>query len=185
MASDVRTAKFKGSRIHRGTQVIFGERKHLQDVLDSLRRARIPAPRKRREARMLRQLIRARTEELNRTNPAWDRKFRQARDPKTSSQELLRLGANLPADDYLLARTIAEHPETPPEILERLAEHPYAAVRESVARHPRTPAAVLERLAEKREEPLWFLVACNPACPADLRARLRTRMRPSADEPRA
>jgi hypothetical protein len=181
MASDIRTAKFQATKIHRGTQVIFGERKHLEDALATLRRARLPAARKRREVRMLQQLIRSRTEELNRINPAWDRKFRRARDPKTGSQELLRLGASLPPDDYLLARTLAEHAETPPEVLERLAGHPYPAARESVARHARTPPAILRRLAERRDEPLWFLVACNPACPPDLRERLRERMRPSAE----
>jgi hypothetical protein len=185
MAEDIRTPKFRAKRIHRGTQVIFGERKHLEDVVASVRRARLPRKRKLREGRMLQQLIRNRTEELNRVNPAWDRKFRRARDPKTRSLELLRLGSSLPRDDYLLARTLAEHAEAPPELLERLAEHPYAAVRENVARHPRTPEAILRRLASDRSEPLWFLVACNPSTPADLRARLRGRMRSSTDAPSA
>lgn len=184
MTEDVRAPKFRAKRIYRGTQVIFGERKHLEDVLASVGRGRLPRVRKQREVRMLQQLIRARTEELSRINTAWDRKFRKARNPKTRSLELLRLGSSLPRDDYLLARTLAEHAEAPPELLERLAEHPYAAVRENVARHPRTPEAVLRRLAADRSEPLWFLVACNPSCRPDLREELRKRMRRAAGKER-
>ena len=127
--------------------------------------------------KQLRKLIEARTEELNRLHPAWDRKFKKARDTETTSQELLRLATSLNADDYLLARVLSEHPEAPPELLEHLASHPYSAVRENVARHPRTPAAVLKVLAENQQEPLWFLVACNPSTPPELRDRLRARMR--------
>jgi molybdopterin-guanine dinucleotide biosynthesis protein A len=74
---------------------------------------------------------------------------------------------------------LTEHAEAPPELLEHLASHPYAAVRENVARHPRTPIAVLRAMAEDPSEPLWFLVACNPAVPSDLRDRLRERMKQS------
>ena len=122
-------------------------------------------------------MIAARTEDLNRFSPAWDRKFQQARNPQTTSQKLLRIGSALHADDYLLARVLTEHAEAPPELLEHLASHPYAAVRENVARHPRTPAAVLRAMAEDAHEPLWFLVACNPSAPSDLRDRLRERMK--------
>src|SRR5208282_1475337 len=97
--------------------------------------------------------------------------------PQTTSEKLLRIGAALHAEDYLLARVLTEHAEAPPELLEHLASHPYPAVRENVARHPRTPAAVLHAMAEDAAEPLWFLVACNPSTPPDLRDRLRERMK--------
>ncbi len=176
---DVRK-KFTSQKIYRGSQLIFGERHHLEEVLRSIKRARLTRARKQTEIRQLTKLIRARTEELNGINPAWDRKFKKARDPETTSHELLRLATALSPDDYLLARVLTEHAEAPGELLEHLASHPYAAVRENVARHPHTPEAVLRRMADDPSEPLWFLVACNPSAPQDLRERLRARMQQTA-----
>lgn len=175
-AADVRT-KPRSRKVHRGTQVIFGERTHLQEVLKSVQAARLPAAQKKSEVIQLRKLIQLRTRELNRINPGWDRKFQKARDLKTPGVELLRLGGALSPEDYLLARVLTEHPQAPPELLTRLAAHPYAAVRENVARHPLTPMAVLEAMAEDTQEPLWFLVMCNSSTPEPLRERLRARLR--------
>lgn len=175
--------KFVTKKIHRGTQVILGERTHLEEVLQSVQKAKLPASRKRAEASQLKRLIDARTQELNGINPGWGRKFRKARNSKTTPQELLRLAISLPPDDYLLARVLTEHAEAPAELLEHLAAHPYSAVRENVARHPHTPPQVLRRMAEDASEPLWFLVACNPSTPQDLRESLRARMRQSGDTP--
>lgn len=172
--------KFAAKAIYRGSQVIFGERQHLQEVLRSVQMAKLPRGRKQAEIRQLKKLIRVRTRELNQISPAWDRKFSKAHDPKTTSQGLLRLATSLSPDDYLLARVLSEHPEAPGELLEVLAAHPYSAVRENVARHPRTPAAVLRKMAEDSSEPLWFLVACNTSTPQDLRDGLRTRLRQMA-----
>jgi hypothetical protein len=146
-------------------------------MLRSIQKAKLPRARKLTEIRQLKRMIKARTEDLNRLSPAWDRKLRKARNPHTTSQELLRLASSLNADDYLLARTLSEHAEAPPELLEQLAAHPYAAVRENVARHPHTPAVVLRAMAEDSSEPLWFLVACNSSSPPDLRDALRERMK--------
>jgi hypothetical protein len=180
MAEDTRS-KFRVKKIHRGSQVVFGERAHLQEVLRSVQHAKLPRARKLTDIRQLKRMIAARTEDLNCFSPVWDRKFQQARDPQSTSQKLLRIGSALHADDYLLARVLTEHAEAPPELLEHMATHPYAAVRENVARHPRTPAAVLCAMAENAREPLWFLVACNPSTPADLRDRLRERMKQSPE----
>lgn len=179
MAQDIRT-RFRVKKIHRGSQVVFGERAHLQEVLRSLQESNLPRARKLAETAQLRRMIDVRTQDLNRLSPAWDRKFQQARNPQTASGKLLRLAASLHADDYLLARVLTEHAEAPPEMLEQMASHPYAAVRENVARHPRTPVNVLLAMAEDAHEPLWFLVACNPSTPADLRDRLRKRMKQGA-----
>ena len=178
--ADVRTKKFAARKMFRGTQLIFGERKHLLEVLRSIRSAKIPRPRKQTETRLLTKLIAARTEELNQITPAWDRKFKQAQNAQTTAHDLLRLATTLSPDDYLIARVLTEHAEAPPELLGRMAAHPYAAVRENVARHPHTPPEVLRALAEQTTEPLWFLVACNPSTPSDLRERLRARMREAA-----
>jgi hypothetical protein len=81
-----------------------------------------------------------------------------------------------PKDDWLLVRTIAENPNTPSEVLARLASHPYDAVRENIARHPRAAAETLEELASDSESELWLLVACNESAPTELRDRLRARV---------
>jgi Leucine rich repeat variant len=175
--SDLRTRKFAAPKIFRGTQLIFGERKHLQEVLRSVQSAKLPRARKQSEIRQLKKLISARTDELNRVTPAWDRKFKKAQDAKTVARDLLRLANVLSPNDYLMARALTEHAKAPPELLARMAAHPYSAVRENVARHPHTPAETLRALAEDSREPLWFLVACNPSTPADLKERLRARMR--------
>jgi hypothetical protein len=180
--ADVRTKKFVARKLFRGTQLIFGERKHLLEVLRSVQAAKLPRARKLNETRQLKKLIDARTDELNRMTSAWDRKFKKAQDPRTTPRDLLRLAGALSSEDYLMARVLTEHADAPPEMLERLASHPYAAVRENVARHPRTPVQILRKLAEESDEPLWFLVACNPSTPADLKERLQTRMRRPAPE---
>ena len=169
-----------GKAVFRGSQAILGERQHLEEVLRSVQKAKIPATRRKAELAQLTRLIRVRTNELNGINPGWDTKFAHARNPKTSAKELMRLAAALPPDDYLLARLLTEHAAAPPELLEHLAAHPYAAVRENVARHPHTPPEVLRKMAEDSSEPLWFLVACNPSTPPELRERLRARMQQAA-----
>jgi hypothetical protein len=168
--------KFDARKVFRGTQAILGERQHLLEVLHSVKKARIPAARKQAEKRALSNLIEVRTRELNRINPGWDRKFKQAGNPKTTAKELLHLAVSLPNEDYLLARLLTEHAHAPAELLVRFARHPYPAVRENVARHPHSPPDLLRKLAEEKSEPLWFLVACNPSTPQDLRERLRARM---------
>ncbi len=160
----------------RGTQTIHGERRHLEEVLASVARARLPRARKAEESRALKKMIDARKEELNRITPRWDQKLREARNRETSPERLLRLGRELAPEDYLLARALSEHPQAPPELLAALSVHPYAAARENVARHPKTPPSILKKMAEEQNEPLWFLVACNPSTPEDLRARLRSRL---------
>jgi len=181
-AGDVRK-KFRGGRVFRGSQVIFGERQRLREVLESLRPAKLPRTRKLKEMRQLQTLIEARTEELNRISRGWDRRYRQALNPGSNPSTLLKLCATLREDDYLLARALTEHPNAPGELLSQLSAHPYHAVRENVARHPQTPPETLRRLAKASSEPLWFLVACNPSTPAGLRDRLRARMSSTAGIP--
>lgn len=177
MAEPDNRKKHRARRVFRGTQAIFGERRHLEDVLASVRRAKLPARRKAAEIRALIGLMEARRMELNRITPGFDTKLRAARRRETSPAQLLRLAAALAPEDYLLARALSEHPAAPSELLAAFSLHPYAAVRENVARHPRTPVSILQEMADDKHEPLWFLVACNPSTPADLRARLRARLR--------
>jgi hypothetical protein len=128
-------------------------------------------------------LVRERTRELNSINPDWDRKVRRASNSRASSAEILRLFRETPPMDYYLLRLISEHPNTPPVVLAKLADHSYSAVRENVARHPHTPVAVLRRLCHRRREPLWYLVAFNPNTPDKLRQQLRARIRQRGEQP--
>ena len=162
--------------IKRTSQIIFGERQHLRAVLDSVRKFRHKDERSEKEARELEALIAARTAELNDITPDWDKRMAEARDPATVADRLAELAQKAPADDYLLLRTISEHPNTPSSVLALLARHSYDAIKENVARHPHADYQTLERLAADPERPLWFLVACNQAAPAVLRERLRKRM---------
>jgi Leucine rich repeat variant len=180
MASTDMRKKFRAKSTFRGSQVIFGERQHLREVLYSLRRSSLPRARKQAEVRKLERLIQARSDELNRINPAWDRKFKKAHNPATTPRELLRLAAALSDSDYLLARVLTEHKNAPGELLTQLSNHPYSAVRENVARHPNTPVEVLREMAADTSDTLWFLVACNPSIPDHLRERLRERMKTMA-----
>ncbi|MBZ5646767.1 MAG: hypothetical protein LAN37_06025 [Acidobacteriia bacterium] len=164
----------------RTTQIIYGERQHLKGVLDSIQKFVLKTDQLDKEKNLLQSLIEERTRELNGINRDWDRKLELARDPQTSSQELALLAESAPADDYLLLRTIAEHPNTPATILDKLSEHPYDAVQENVARHPNASVETLEQLAADPSRPLWFLVACNAAAPAALRDRLKRRMTAAA-----
>lgn len=177
---DVRTKRFAARKTFRGTQVIFGERKHLMEVLLTVQKAKLPRTRKLNEIRQLKKLIAARTAELNQITPRWDANIKKAQSPKATARELTRIAEKLSPEDYLIARALTEHAAAPPQVLARMASHPYSAVRENVARHPRTPPEILRKLAEDSREPLWFLVACNPSTPADLKDRLRARMRESA-----
>lgn len=160
----------------RTSQIIFGERQSLQNVLRLLRSTRLPASRRRLEEALLRGLIQLRTLELNRINSGWDRIVTRAARRRTTAAELRRLNARLRRDDYYLARLLSDHPNTPPDVLARLAKHPYRAVRENIARHPRTPVPTLRALCRDRREPLWYLVAFNPATPEKLRQQLRARI---------
>ncbi len=160
---------------HRTTQIIYGERQHLRAVLVSIRNFQHKDRDLDRETEVLHRMIDARTVELNHINPNFDENLKQARDADATSEQLARLAQAVPADDWLLLRTIAEHPHTPPEVLARLASHPYEAVRENIARHPHADAATLEKLASDPESELWLLVSCNEAAPPELRERLRSR----------
>ncbi len=162
--------------IKRTSQVVFGERHHLRAVLDSIQSFSSISDRVAREKMTLEQLIDARSVELNRIHANFDHNLEVARDPKTTEDELAALFQKTSADDYLLLRLLAEHPNTPSSVLALLAQHSYDAVKENVARHANADAKTLENLADDPTRPLWFLVACNAAAPEELRQELKKRM---------
>ncbi|HXP46654.1 MAG TPA: hypothetical protein VN810_05220 [Terriglobales bacterium] len=159
----------------RTTQIIYGERQHLRAVLVSIRNFQHQARGLERETEALHRMIDARTAELNQINHNFDDQLRQARDADATAEQLAWLAQSAPVHDWLLLRTITEHPHAPAEVLARLASHPYEAVRENIARHPRADAATLEKLASDPGGELWLLVSCNEAAPPELRERLRSR----------
>jgi hypothetical protein len=169
----------------RTTQIIFGERQNLRAVLISIRNFQRKHPSLERETEVLHRMIDARSAELHQLNPSFDEQLKQARDADATPEQLARLALAVPEDDWLLLRTIAEHPHTPPEVLARLSSHPYEAVRESIARHPRADATTLEKLASDVNSELWLLVACNEAAPPELRERLRARFEATDNDAKA
>ena len=159
----------------RTTQIIFGERQNLRAVLVSIRNFEHKYGNLQNETELLHRMIDARTAELHHINPEFDEQLRQARDADATAEQLARLAMGAPEDDWLLLRTIAEHPHTPAHALAKMASHPYEAVRENIARHAHADADTLEKLASDNDSELWLLVCCNEAAPAELRERLRTR----------
>jgi ribosomal 50S subunit-associated protein YjgA (DUF615 family) len=161
----------------RTTQIVFGERQHLLRVLDSLEGTELPIARMQAERRMLEELIHARTRELNQINTAWDEKVGLVLSAEAEPQMLEKLAKQAPKDDFYLLRLISEHPRANAKTLNKLAKHPYGAIRENVARHPNADAGTLTWLSRDRSQPLWYLVAFNPNTPMPLQRRLRDRLK--------
>src|SRR5258707_3113317 len=161
----------------RTSQIVFGERKHLLRVLDSLEGTNLPLPRAQQERRSLEELIHARTRELNQINTAWDEKIGLVLSADAKPEMLEKLVKQAPEEDFYLLRLISEHPRSNAKTLNKLAKHPYGAIREDVARHPNGDAATLAWLSRDRSQPLWYLVAFNPNTPTPLQRRLRDRLK--------
>jgi hypothetical protein len=161
----------------RTSQIVFGERQHLLRVLDSIENTEVARPRFEQERRSIEQLIHARTQELNSINDNWDVKVGLVLSAEAKSEMLEKLSREAPQEDYYLLRLISEHPRVSAKTLNRLAKHPYAAIRENVARHPNADPTTLIALSKDRSQPLWYLVAFNPNTPTALRRKLQERLR--------
>ena len=161
----------------RTSQIVFGERQHLLRVLDSLEGTELPIARMQQERRVLEELIHARTRELNQINTAWDEKIGLVLSADAKPEMLEKLVKQAPQEDYYLLRLISEHPRANAKTLNKLAKHPYGAIRENVARHPNADATTLTWLSRDRSQPLWYLVAFNPNTPTVLQRRLRDRLK--------
>jgi hypothetical protein len=168
--------KEKGA-VTRTSQIVFGERQHLLRVLDSLEGSQLHIARMQQERRILEELIHARTRELNHINTAWDEKIGLVLSAEAKPEMLEKLAKQASEEDYYLLRLISEHPRANAKTLNKLAKHPYGAIRENVARHPNADAPTLTWLSQDRSQPLWYLVAFNPNTPTPLQRRLRDRLK--------
>jgi hypothetical protein len=180
--SDLVQYKEKESgRIPRTSQIVFGERQHLLRVLDTLEGTSLPIARMQAERRSLEELIHARTRELNHINTAWDEKIGLVLSAEAKPEMLEKLAKQAPKEDFYLLRLISEHPRANAKTLNRLAHHPYGAIRENVARHPNADGPTLTFLSKDKTQPLWYLVAFNPNTPMPLQRKLRDRLKRLGD----
>src|SRR6202166_5155167 len=168
--------KEKGG-ITRTSQIVFGERQHLLRVLDSLEGTDLPIARLQQERRALEDLIHMRTRELNQINTAWDEKIGLVLSADAKPEMLEKLVKQAPEEDFYLLRLISELPRAKVKTLNKLAKHPYGAIRENVARHPIADADALSWLSKNRSQPLWYRVAFIPSAPTPLQRRLRDRLK--------
>lgn len=92
-----------------------------------------------------------------------------AGNPNTPKEVLARL-----ANDTLenIRRRVAENPRTPVTVLLQMASDPNIDVRLSVAENPNTPPEVLEQLAADDNVDVRYGVAENPHIPAEILGRL-------------
>src|SRR5882762_10062605 len=115
--------------------------------------------------------------DLNQINTAWDEKIGLVLSSDAKPEMLEKLVKQAPEEDFYLLRLISEHPRANAKTLNKLAKHPYGAIRENVARHPNADASTLTWLSRDRSQPLWYLVAFNPNTPSVLQRRLRERLK--------
>lgn len=92
-----------------------------------------------------------------------------AGNPNTPRQVLTRL-----AEDSMpsIRQRIAENPRTPEEILVSLSKDEHSDVRLAVAENPNTPPSVLALLAEDLDCDVRYGVAENPHMPEEILLRL-------------
>lgn len=71
-------------------------------------------------------------------------------------------------DIYHIRRVVAGNPNTPEQVLIRLANDPLPAIRRRVAENPRTPIKVLLELAQNPHSEVRLAVAENANTPPDI-----------------
>ncbi len=71
-------------------------------------------------------------------------------------------------DALHVRRVVASNPNTPQQVLERLASEESAVIRRHVALNPKTPVETLKKLSEDRETDVRLAVAENAQTPQDI-----------------
>ena len=88
-----------------------------------------------------------------------------AQNPNTPVDVLTKLAED---DDKEVRRNTARNPNTPVDVLRGLAKDKHDNVRWDVARNPNTPVDVLRKLAEDDDNEVRQSVATNPNAPSDI-----------------
>lgn len=88
-----------------------------------------------------------------------------ASNPNTPRQVLERLAAE---DSAVIRRHVAENPKTPVDILRKLSNDRDSDVRLAVAENEHTPADVLSTLSKDEDDDVRYGVAENPRMPEDI-----------------
>lgn len=92
-----------------------------------------------------------------------------ASSPRSSPARLRQLYESaLGSDDNDLMMHLAGNPNTPSDLLERLASDQYLSVRGRVALNPNTPARVLRGLARDPDPDVRRWLTGNPSCPREV-----------------
>jgi hypothetical protein len=87
---------------------------------------------------------------------------------------LVKLNLNIVSFLPVLSRyKIAEHPNCPISVLEKLSNDKNSDVRYYVARHPNCPISILEKLANDEDWLVRSSVAEHPNCPQYLKDYIR------------
>lgn len=79
--------------------------------------------------------------------------------------------------EYAKKIQIARNPDSPPDLLKKLAEDNYWAVRMAVAGNPHTPLEILIRLTIDPDSNVQKALQSNPGLPTNTRRRLGTQVR--------
>jgi len=87
-----------------------------------------------------------------------------ASDPETPTELLERLATT---DNERLLERIAEHPNLSPFLLEILASHPSPDVRAAVAENPNVTAEILTALCNDSHDDVRYSIAENPSMSPD------------------
>jgi hypothetical protein len=98
-----------------------------------------------------------------------ERRIDVALNPNTPADILEKLADD---SDWHVRNAVASNRSTPADILKKLSEDSKEYVREAVAWNRSTPAVILERLSEDDYWPVREAVASNRSTPADILERL-------------
>lgn len=79
--------------------------------------------------------------------------------------------------DYPDLQELADNPETPVDVLQRLAQHQGVRVRENVAGNPSTPIELLEQLSDDDHPDVLVAVSENPRTGPETLAKIAEYLR--------
>jgi len=103
------------------------------------------------------------------TRRSKDKQASLPEEEKVAEEELkIRNQMQAELDVLQVRKVVAGNPNTPRQVLARLAEDSSAYIRKSVAINPKTPPDVLKRLASDQNSEVRLAVAENPHIPAEI-----------------